>query len=309
MGKSWGIFAALGGAIMTLTAFPAQAEQMRVDGYFPAASDEAAALRSIAVDDFAGEDGARLSLLTADALRAVQIRSQPWLSVLVGRFGRDAEAVLDGTVRTDFDENNITLQREVCTAYDTYNSCIERVNQDVECLRVTVNVRPDLRLTRRNGQLVWSWSQQNSRNVEYCPDFDDRPDFEPLIDELLGEFARAIRYQLAPAYTGSNVRVLEGRGDLPRPLREPYRNAMRLVERDPVAACRGFAALLPQAPAHQQLVFNNALCAERSGDFDGAAAVYQQLANGRGAVREGRDGLARIERYRRARAQIERRGG
>ncbi len=304
-----GTFAALVCVGLTLSAIPAKAEIMRVDGHFPAISDEAANLRSIAVADFSGEDGPHLSLLVSDRLREVRIDGRPWLNVLSGGFGRDAEASLGGNVRTSIDENVITLQRSVCVAKDANGGCAQSADQPVECLRVTVSVRPDLRLLRGNGALVWQWSQANSTNLEYCPDFDDQPDVDPEIERMLGEFARTIRYQLAPAHEGRNVRVLEGRGDLPRPLRNSYRNAMRQVERDATAACNGFAALLPQAPAHTQLMFNNALCAERNGQYDQAASVYQQLANGRGAVREGRDGLARIEQYRRANAQIVTRGG
>ena len=302
-----GFFAGLAVAALGCAA-PAHAEQMRVDGYFPAASNEAAGLRSIAVENLSGDDGPRLSLLVADALREVRIDGQPWLSVLTGRFGRDAEGQLGGNLRTRFVENEITQRRNVCVAYDDYDNCVQRADQDVPCLQVTAYVRPDLRLTRRNGQLLWSFSQESSRSAEFCPELDDQPDFDAEIDAMLAEFARQIRYALAPAHEARSVRVMEGRGDLPRPLRDPYRNAMRLVERDPVAACAGFAALLPQAPAHHQLVFNNGLCAEQRGDYAEAERVYQQLAAGRGAAREGRDGLARIAQYRRARAQIEARG-
>lgn len=309
MRRNWGTLAAVVVAGAVGLATPARAEQMRVDGYFPAVSDEAAALRSIAVVDFSGEDGPLLSLRVADRLREVRIDGQPWLSVLVGRHARGADGALSGTVRTRFVENNISQMRNVCTAYDEYDTCIQRADQNVPCLQVTAYLRPELRLSGGNGQLIWSWSQESSRNAEYCPDLDDRPDFEPSIEAMVDEFAQTIRYQLAPAHEGRNVRVLEGRGDLPRPLRDPYRNAIRLVERDPVAACTAFAALLPQAPSHPQLVFNNALCAERSGQWDLAAEAYGRLADGRGAAREGRDGLARIGQYRRARAQLDRRGG
>jgi hypothetical protein len=125
---------------------------------------------------------------------------------------------------------------------------------------------------------------------------------------MLAEYARQIRYALAPAHESRSIRLLGGRDELPRPLRDTYRNAMRVVERDPAAACTIFASLAPQAPGHAQLAFNNALCAERVGDFARAEQGYQQLASGRGAAREGRDGLARIALYRRGRAQIERRG-
>ena len=309
MRKTGGFLSVAAGVCMGLVvALPARAEVMRIDGYFPAASDEAATLRSIAVANFAGEDGPALSLLVADSLREVRLNGQPWLAVLVGGRGRDVEAVLDGNVRTRFVENPTTQRRNVCITYDSYDTCTERADQDVACLQVTAYIRPDLRLVRGDGRLVWSFSQESSRSAEYCPDLDATPDFEASIDEMHGEFSRTIRFALAPGYTNRNIRVLEGRGDLPRPLRDPYRNAIRLVERDGTAACDAFAALLPQAPAHTQLVFNNALCAERRGDYTGAAEVYSRLANGRGAVREGRDGLARIEQYRRAAVQLERRG-
>lgn len=308
MGRFGGLFATVIGAVGVMTAVPAQAEQMQVDGYFPAASDEAAMLRTVAVDDFSGQDGSRLSLLVADALRDVRIGGQPWLSVLAGRFGRDAEAVLGGNVRRRFNEENITLSRNVCVSYDDYNNCLQRADQNVPCLRVTVFVRPDLRLTRRGGQLVWSFSQEASRNAEYCPEYDDRPDFETSVDDLLGDYARQIRYALAPAHESRSIRVMEGRGDLPRPLRDPYRNAMRLTERDPAAACAQFAALAPQAPAHPQLLHNVALCAEREGRWDEAATRYTQVQAMRGARNEAQAGLNRLAQYRRARLQLERRG-
>lgn len=307
MDRTWGLFAGLLASALAC-ATPASAEQMRVDGYFPAGTDEAASLRTIAVEDFSGEDGPRLSLRVADALREVRVDGQPWLSVLAGRFGRGGDAALQGDVRTRYDENVIMLRRSVCVAYDAYNNCQQQQEQDVECLRVTASVRPELRLVRRGGQLVWSFSQQSQRSADYCPDFDEQPDFDAYIDEMLAEYARQIRYALAPAHESRSIRLLGGRDELPRPLRDTYRNAMRVVERDPAAACTIFASLAPQAPGHAQLAFNNALCAERAGDYARAEQGYQQLASGRGAAREGRDGLARIALYREGRAQIERRG-
>jgi hypothetical protein len=307
MGRTCGLFVGLVVAGLAC-ATPAYAEQMRVDGYFPAGSDEAAMLRTLAVEDFSGEDGPRLSLRVADALREVRIDGQPWLSVLVGRFGRGGDAALQGDVRTRYDENVIMLRRNVCVSYDQYDNCQAREDQDVECLRVTANVQPELRLVGRGGQLVWRYSQQSSRSAEYCPDFDDQPDSDASIDEMLAEFTTQIRYALAPAHESRSIRVLGGRDELPRPLRDTYRNALRQTERDPTAACAIFASLLPQAPQHVQLVHNNALCAERAGDYARAEQGYQQLTSSRGAVREGREGLARIAQYRQGRAQIERRG-
>lgn len=307
MRRVWGVCAVFMAAIAATV--PASAEQVRIEGYYPAANDEAAALRSIAVADFGGEDGPHLALAISDALREVEIDRRPWFTVLAGRRGRDADGELGGVVRTRFVEEDISLGREVCVAYDSYDNCTQRARQQVPCLRVTAYLRPDLRLTGRGGQLIWRWSQEASRAAEYCPDHDREPDFSQSIDDMANDFARTIRFELAPSYQSRNVRVMEGRGDLPQPLRDPYRNAIRQTQRDMAGACAAFASLLPQAPTHQQLVFNNGLCAEWRGDFDAAVAIYSQLANGRGAGREGRDGLARIEAYRRAREQIARRGG
>lgn len=308
MGRTWGLFAAL--VVSTLaSAAPVRAEQMQIDVYIPAGNDEAATLRTIAVEDFSGDDGPRLSLAVADALRDVRIDGRPWLSVLAGRFGRGGDAALQGDVRTSIDENVIMQRRSVCVSYDQNDNCQAREDQDVECVRITATLRPDLRLVRRGGQLVWRFSQSGNRSIEFCPDFEEQPDLDGPIDELLAEFAGQIRYSLAPAHEGRSVRLLGGRDELPRPLREAYRNAMRVVERDPASACAIFATLAPQAPGHVQLAFNTALCAERAGDYARAEQGYQQLAGGRGAAREGRDGLTRIAQYRRGRAQIERRGG
>lgn len=281
---------------------------MVVDGYIPAENGDAAMLRSIAVEDFSGQDGASLSLKVADALRDVRIDGRPWLQVLAGRFGRGGDAVLQGNVRTRIDENVIIQRRNVCTGYDQYDNCQAREDQDVECLRITATLRPELRLVGRGGQLLWSFSQNGNRSVEYCPDFDEQPDLDGPVDALLDEYARQIRYALAPAHESRSIRVMGGRDELPRPLRDTYRQAMRQTERDPAAACAIFASLLPQAPGHVQLVHNNALCAERAGDYAAAEQGYQQLATSRGAQREGREGLARIAQYRRGRAQVDARG-
>ncbi|MXO72464.1 hypothetical protein [Alteraurantiacibacter buctensis] len=307
MHRNWG-FSALAIVATLVTALPASAEQMRVDGYFPAGNDEAATLRSLAVENFSGEDGPRLSLQVADALRDVRIDGRPWLSVLVGRFGRDADGVLQGDVRTRVDENVTMLRRDVCVSYDQYDNCQARENREVECLRATTVVRPELRLVRRGGQLVWRYSQESSRGAEFCPGFDDEPDFDAQVDSMLADFTTQIRYALAPAHESRSIRVMGGRDELPRPLRDTYRQAMRQTERDPAAACAIFASLLPQAPGHVQLVHNNALCAEQAGDYAAAEQGYQQLTTSRGAQREGREGLARMAQYRRGRAQIEQRG-
>ena len=291
---------------MALAAFasPLHAETLRIAGYNPAASDEAAALRTIAVSDFSGHDGPSLSLLIADRLRQVELLGQPWFAVLVRDLAADADAVLDGHVQPRFSEASYNETRELCVERDDGGECIRREDVELECLRITATLRPELRLVRGDGLLLWSWSPERAEALSFCPGHDDRPDFEPAIERLLGQIAQEARFQLAPHYNERNVRVLESRRDLPRALRAPFRAAIRLVPSDPVGACAAFAQLLEQAPGHPSLIFNSGLCDEQAGDLDAAAAAYRRVLDDRNADDEAAAGLERIAARRRAAVQL-----
>ena len=64
-----------------MAATAAQAETIRVVTVYPAASDEAAALRSIQVEPFGGNAGEDLTIQAEDVLRGINLGNGPWFRV------------------------------------------------------------------------------------------------------------------------------------------------------------------------------------------------------------------------------------
>ena len=297
--------AALAGFVLAITT-PAQAETLRISGFYPAASDDAAALRSIAVERFSGPDGERLSFLIEDRLRQIVFYDEPWLTVLVPELARDADAVLQGYASPRFAETAYTEERETCIARDDEGTCTERGMVQAECLRVNVSLRPSLRLIASNGRVIWSAEPNRAQDFLYCPAFDDRPQVDPTIDSWLEAIAGEARFALAPHYANRDIRIMESRSGLPRASRRPFADAIRLTEVDPGAACTAFMDLLAANPAHPSLTFNVGLCAEQRGDYAGADRHYGAARLFDTSDDEAGEGLSRVDQRRRADRQMSR---
>ncbi len=293
----------LAAACCSLSA-PAEAETLRISGIYPASSDEAALVEAIAVDRFAGPDGARLAFLVEDRLRDVSIGGQPWFTVLVPQLADEADAVLQGLVEPRFAESRFRGTRSVCAVEDDDGECIERRDVETDCLRVTASLAPEMRLVGYDGSLLWSSSAQRSSEVSYCPEFDQKPDFSDTINGWLEGIADETRANLAPRYRVQDIRIMESRRDLERATRNLFRDAIRMTEEDEGRACDMFEQLFAAHPEHPSLVFNAGLCAEQGGDFDLAAQRYRLALGNDQSDDEGEAGLRRIAERLRAERQL-----
>lgn len=298
--------AVIGAVALGALAFaaPAQAETLRISGFYPAASDDAAALRSIAVERFSGEDGARLSFLIEDRLRQIVFYDQQWFAVLVPELGGEADAMLQGYASPRFSETTYTEERETCLTRAEDGTCTETGKVEAQCLRVNVSLRPSLRLVAYDGRVLWSAEPSRAQDFAYCPDFDDRPQVDPVIDGWLEAIAGEVRFALAPHYSVRDIRIMESRRGLPRAARRAFADSIRLTEVDPAAACTAFSDLLAANPAHPSLTFNAGLCAEQRGDYAGAEVHYRAARLFDTSDDEAGEGLSRIAQRRRADRQM-----
>ena len=145
-----------------------KAETLSVTAIYPAGSDAAASVRSIAVENFGGSDGPALSLKLEDLLRDVFIERRAWFRVVPALGGADADAILRGNATADVRRDKITLTRKRCQAYDEKKKCTEYKDVEVDCLRRTVTLNYAIRLVRWQGELLYRYdgAPQQQRNHE-----------------------------------------------------------------------------------------------------------------------------------------------
>lgn len=283
-----------------LATAPLRAEVLTVAGAYPAESDGAAALRSISVERFGGENGPALALRIEDVLRGAEVQGEPWFRVLPGGGG---EAVMRGTSQAEVRTNEYTGRRERCVRRDEKDKCAERKNVDVDCRRRVVRLVSSLRLIARNGDLLFDDDRPEEAEVSWC-EGDSRPrSVETMVRELTDKVAKRLRPGVAPMWRNEGIRVLEDRKGLSKEDSARFVQALRLTKTDGGAACRQWQAIAAANPTHAATAFNIGLCAEVAGDLAGAERLYR-VAAPLSRLRNAAEGLARIEARRRADSQI-----
>ncbi|MEJ5975628.1 hypothetical protein WG901_03210 [Novosphingobium sp. PS1R-30] len=291
-------------ASVLLLTTAAQAEVLTVEGVYPADSDGAAAMKTIAVESFGGSDGADLAIRIEDALRAVEIDGRPYFRVLPSASG-GADGVLRGTATAEIKRERYTEQRERCVAKDANGKCTEKRKEDVRCTRRRIELVPNVRLIAvRDGALVHADSQLEQATDSRCEDnSSEQRSPETVVRELTGRIAGRLRGALAPTWRRESIRVLEDRKGLSREDGEKFKNALRLTKTDAGAACRQWQAIADANPGHAVTLFNIGLCDEAAGNLDGAERLYREAAQTSRAGNVG-DGLGRIAARRRASRQL-----
>lgn len=295
---------AIAGALTALCATSAQAETLRIAGVYPAASDDAVTVEAIAVERFSGTDGPALSFRMEDVLRGVNIEGRPWFTVLVPQRADQADAVLQGHAEPRFSESPYRGTRNACWRKGEDGECLERRDVETDCVRISMTFAPELRLTSRNGRVLWTSDTTRSSQFNNCPEYDDAPDFSAAVDGWIYEITQFARYGLAPHFVSNDIRIMESRRGLDNDTRDRFRDAIAMTERDEGVACDMFEALFAANPTHDSLTFNAGLCAEQAGAFDLAEERYRRALASDRSDDEATEGLERIDRRRRAVRQI-----
>ncbi len=278
-----------------LMASGAMAETLPVAGIYAAGEDAAAEVRGLSIDSFGGEAGERLAFAIEDRLRTATVAGEPWFDVSLHSQGtnvvviiereRDValeraarEAVLRGTASLEVTDLAAgTKEIKECAERDAKDKCIRREPVIYKCRNRAVMLRPELRLITGDGRTVYAMRDLRRAEQRYCADEDAEPSTEDMIDDLIADIAAQVRFDLVPVERAEDVRVLESRKGIAKEDRDAFRAAVKLVNRDPFAACQAFAALEATNPQDVSVLFNIGLCRESEGYLGAAEDYYAQV--------------------------------
>ena len=312
----------LSGVVAVLACGAAQAETLPVAGIYAAETDAPSQARSIALDSFDGRWGERVAFAIDDALRGAVIEGLPYFAVTLaasgggGSFRYDraadpnaarggADAVMRGIA--DVEVRNVadgTKNVEECARRDDRDKCIEKTTVTYPCCQRTVELRPEVRLVARGGELLYAKGDTLIASQRFCEDDSRPPAIETVVQELAQGFAASVRADLAPTYRAEGIRILESRDTIAKADHNAFRSAVRLTKNDPDSACRAFAALEPGNPGDISILFNLGLCHESKGELEAAAQQYDVVLGIKLGKVEAEDGLRRIASRLRAEQQL-----
>lgn len=296
---------AVAAAVLALVGVPAQAETLHVQGIYPADSDGAAALNSIAVDTFGGVDGPTASMAIADALRAVRIDGEDYFSVLPEGGGRNADAVLNGSAEAVVQRRSYKESRKKCLVKDSDGKCTKKGTIKERCRRRTVELGASIRLVSDRGRLLYASEAPVSATDNHCLDYKTDPEpVSRIVQSLSVRLADRVRHALAPAERAEDIRVLERRKELPKALQSRFKAAVRATKHDPAAACREWEEIDQASPGNLSVVFNLGLCAESQGQIGEAERFYQEALRISPGAAYPDAGLKRVEERMRADHQL-----
>jgi hypothetical protein len=294
-------------ATLLCLAAPAAAETLTINGSDPASAN-VNDLGSLAVERFAGEDGAAFAQQLEAELGRAQFGGRPYYRIVAPESGAPSDGLVTGTTRVSVDEVRVTETRKRCVEYDPVKKkkCVKEVDVDIRCYRRTIDVATTARLVAiDDGAIRYTRPLSARDDVTYCPDGSDPRTVDDYVEQVQREQVRTIRSDLAPRDYELDVRVDESVKGLAKPAQAAFKNAIRLTKSDQAAACAAWTALTRDIEPTAPLAFNLGLCAEMRGDFAAATDWYgeaQRQGLRSGAVAEG---LARIDRNRRALADWE----
>jgi hypothetical protein len=217
----------------------------------------------------------------------------------------DADAVMRGIAEVEWrDRDNGTKQIEECALRDDRGKCTEKTKVTIPCRAREVTLRPEVRLVSRSGELLYGKGDALVTSRRFCKDEPGNPPVDPMIAELAGQFASAVRADLAPTYRREAIRVLESREGMSKTDAAAFRAALRLTKTDIPGACRAFAALETTNPQSVTILFNIGLCREAEGELAISERLYSDVLALKPGKLEAIEGLARIASRARAERQL-----
>lgn len=318
------------GAVLValFAAVGAQAETLRVSGIYAPGADIPADIELVVIERFEGDVGQDLEFKLAQLLGDARVGGAEWFDIIspealdnsVVEIETDdgtivseplvADAQLRGTVRSEVFERqrDPKLQRD-CIKRDNEDNCLEYREVRIECFELTVRIDPRLALIDSAGRQLFTRDYPEVETRNYCADDSSIPSILEISDRLVEKIAYTTRSALAPRNYSENVRIMESRSGLVRADRSAFREAVKLTDDDPDAACRAFAALEATNPEHLSVLFNIGLCWEASKQYERASDYYGKALAVDGDHDYPRRGMSRVRSFLRGAAYVEEREG
>lgn len=260
--------------IASMVATPLMAETATMTGRFPAPYREAAMLLSISVGRIDGRDGYPVASAIERALGSSQ-----HFNIQGGRrSGGNAEGVLSGGVSSGVEDSYYKRKEKRCTERDANNKCIKEQEVEIRCTQRVANLTANLRITRSDGQVVYSASKPLRQQIDWCEGQSAPRTSEEMIGSMVSEVANAVRSDIVPRTDTYRIRFRETTKGLPKDQVKPFKEIVKQTQRNLGAACAAWGEMNKMVPNHPSIVFNLGLCAEAAGNLRGALAWYQIAA-------------------------------
>lgn len=292
-------------AVAILSAAPAAAETLRVEGIRPADNPALIGVRSVASDRFAGQDGDMFAMMVEDRLREASFDGEPWLRVVSARYGReDVDAIMTGYAQADVTYTKEMAKREECMERDDRNKCTRKEWTERECRRRTISMTGEIRFTTMDGAQLYRNEAREEDSLVICKGDDAPPAEEGVIRALSGNVSRTLTAPLFPYRHRRDIRVSERKKDLPKADQELFKQALKATKRDAYQACVIWSEMGTRYPNNATLLFNQGLCRESAGDWAGAEEFYRATLAVNPKEDYASDGLKRLNSWRRGESQV-----
>lgn len=303
----------------------------------PAGSPVAAEYRAVAVDGFRGPEGGWFSDQFEQMLASAVFDGQPWFYVTTSYDQPDG--VYRGRVDVDWVEEEYWRETEYkCVEWDGIFDCERRADVVKQCVEYTVHVSasPEL-VDLASGRPVWGGTWSSEASETECEDLGEVGTFrdngrgdryterrnwhgprwggyyggyivDGLIQEALLETLPDIRVDIAPYNRRATAQLIDEAID-PEVKADPrFKFAIDAAKDNQFfASCEIFSAMAKDYPNAPEIKFNNGACAEASGDFATAQALYAEVSQtGVELPKTVRDALNRINSRRAGEVEINR---
>ena len=287
---------------------PAVAETLPVSAVYAAEQDAPSEYRTLLVERFDGNEGAKFALELRSAISRAQIDGESYFDVRRASVAGEPDgstAWLSGTAFSEVERLPAgTTEETKCVRKDGDGKCIQRRTFTYSCRELAVRFTGEVQMLDYRDELVYDRAFTTSASKRYCSNDSTTPSVSDMVTGIVNRLAWEVRTDLAPVQRHEDIRVLESRKDFQKALRKPFKKALKLTKTDWGEACAQFDRLNGLQPDNVTLTFNAGLCREVVGDLDAAEELYLRTLD----LEPGKDyaaaGLARIASRRRAESQL-----
>lgn len=291
-------------ALAISIAAPVSAETLPIEGVYPAGNDQMAALNSIAIGPFGGEEGQSLAIELEQNLSNARVRGAPYFSIVPFRGKGGADGTIGGTANSRLESHSEIAVRRVCAYEDNNGKCKQWRQVRISCDRRIVTLNYTVTVEGRRRERVFGVSKTAVNSMLICPDSGEAPAVDVVVGHLVSGVAAELRLQFAPLETREDIRVKEGTEGLQNNAKKRFKEGIKATKRNVASACEIWTEVDQLVPNHAPTLFNLGLCAESRRDYNAAEAFYQRVADLNRTERYAVEAIERLNRRRHAERQL-----
>ncbi len=301
--RAFGMLITLG-AIVGAAHAPLKAETLPIEGVYPAGSDQLAALNSLAIGPFTGEDGQALAIQLEQGLAEVRVRGASYFSMVPYRAKGGADGTVTGSAASSMETRREDVRSRECAYEDNKGRCKQWRDVIITCARQIATLRYTLKVEGRRRERVYGVASNAEDSQLICPNAGDAPTIEATVGQLVSRVATELRLQFAPLEVRDDIRVKEGTDGLQNDAKKKFKEGIKLTKRNVTSACTLWAEVDQLVPDHGPSLFNLGLCAESRREYDVAETLYRRVFELNRSERYANEAIERLDRRRHAERQL-----